>query len=100
MNLGIQCHKIDLTIKVCRLIIPRLTIFTMPAVNFFVDPIPKESSEKRVSRFKQWYNRSRVGNIVKSRRYRKKKLSKRQEREAAVMRDYYRAKRERNRFYS
>jgi len=72
----------------------------MSATNFFVDPIAKESSEKRVSRFKQWYNRSRVGNIVKGRRYRKKKDSKRQMRDAAVMREKYRAKREKNKFYS
>lgn len=72
----------------------------MPATNFFVDPLAKESSEKRVSRFKQWYNRSRIGNLVKARRYRKKKLTKRQEREAAVVRSKYRNQRERNKFYA
>lgn len=72
----------------------------MTATNFFVDPLPKESPEKRVSRFKQWYNRSRVGNMVKQGRYRRKKLSRRQEREAAVMRSKYRTQRERNKFYA
>jgi hypothetical protein len=72
----------------------------MTTTNFFVDPLPKESPEKRVSRFKQWYNRSRVGNMVKTRRYRRKKLSRRQEREAAVMRASYRKQRERNKFYA
>lgn len=67
--------------------------------NFFVAENTKESSEKRVARFKQWFNRSRVGNLVKSRRYRKKKLSKRQEREGALVREQYRAERERKKFY-
>jgi hypothetical protein len=67
--------------------------------NFFVAENNKESSEKRVARFKQWFNRSRVGNLVKSRRYRSKKLSKRQEREGALVREEYRSERERKKFY-
>lgn len=77
-----------------------MQILHMPSINFFVDPLPKESPEKRVSRFKQWYNRSRVGNMVKTRRYRRKKLSRRQQRESAVVREKYRTQRERNKFYS
>lgn len=68
-------------------------------VNFFVKVDPKESSEKRVARFKQWFNRSRVGNMVKGRRYRKKKLSKLQSRDSALMREKYRAERERKKYY-
>jgi ribosomal protein S21 len=71
------------------------------SVNFFVNVNPKESSEKRLSRFKQWFNRSRVGNTVKSRRYRPDKLrkSKRKMRDSALMRSKYRAERERKKFY-
>lgn len=69
------------------------------AVNFWVKVRDNESSEKRVSRFKQWYNRSRLSHLVKGRRYRTKDASKRKAREAAQMRELYRAKRERERFY-
>jgi hypothetical protein len=71
----------------------------MNAKNFFVKADPRESSEKRVSRFKQWFNRSRVGNLVKGRRYRKKKDTRRTSRDAALMREKYRAERERNKYY-
>ena len=67
--------------------------------NFWVNPDPKESPEKRVARFKQWFNRSRVGHIVKGGRYRTGKLSKRQSRDSALMREKYRAERERKKYY-
>jgi hypothetical protein len=70
------------------------------ATNFFVKVNPKESSEKRVSRFKQWYNRSRVGMLLKSRRYRGSNQSKRKIRNSALKREEYRAINERNKFYS
>lgn len=69
------------------------------AVNFWVNPKDGESSEKRVSRFKQWYNRSRISQLVKSRRYRTKKASRRQARDGAKVREAYRAKREREKYY-
>ena len=71
----------------------------MAAINFFIKADPKESSEKRVARMRQWFNRSRVGSLVKGRRYRKKKLSRRQAREGALVREQYRAERERKKFY-
>ncbi len=67
--------------------------------NFFVGDDTKESSEKRVARFKQWFNRSRVGNLVKGRRYRKKDKTKRETREAALKREEYREERERKKYY-
>jgi hypothetical protein len=67
--------------------------------NFFVAVNPKESSEKRVARFKQWFNRSRVGNLVKGRRYRKKDATKRVVRESALVREKYRDERERKKYY-
>jgi len=67
--------------------------------NFFVKVNPKESSEKRVARFKQWFNRSRVGTIVKKRRYRIKEDSKRKARDGALVREKYRAERERKKYY-
>lgn len=69
------------------------------AVQFWVEPKDGESSEKRVARFKQWYNRSRISQIVKFRRYRRKKASRRLTREGAKMREAYRAKREREKYY-
>ena len=70
------------------------------ATNFFVKVNPKESPEKRVSRFKQWYNRSRVGILLKERRYRGPKQTKRKIRGGALKREEYRALNERNKFYS
>ena len=70
------------------------------AVNFFVKADARESSEKRVSRYKRWFNLSRVGNLVKSRRYRRKKATRRLRRDGALMRAHYRAERERNKYYS
>jgi hypothetical protein len=68
-------------------------------VNFFVANDAKESSEKRVARFKQWFNKSRVGNIVKGRRYRRKDKTKREVREGALTREKYREERERSKYY-
>lgn len=69
------------------------------ATNFFVKVDGKESPEKRVSRFKQWFNRSRVGNMVKTGRYRRKKATRRVARDSALMREKYRAERERKKYY-
>ena len=54
------------------------------SINFFVKINPQESPEKRVSRFKQWGNRARVTPEVRKRRYRKKDLTRREEREGAL----------------
>lgn len=67
--------------------------------NFFVKENAKESSEKRVARFKQWFNRSRVGTIVKKRRYRVKEDTKRKIRDGALVREEYRDERERKKYY-
>lgn len=69
------------------------------STNFFVAADPKQSSEKRVSQFRQWTNRSRILNMVRGRRYLKKKLTKRQMRDAALMREGYREQREKEKFY-
>lgn len=67
--------------------------------NFWVRADQNESSEKRVARFKQWFNRSRVGDLVKSRRYRERDLTKRLVRQSALKREGYRAERVRSQFY-
>lgn len=67
--------------------------------NFWAGSDQNESSEKRVARFKQWFNRSRIGDTVKSRRYRKKKLTSRLTRIKALMREGFRSEREKNKFY-
>lgn len=67
--------------------------------NFFVSADANESSEKRVARFKQWFNRSRIGELVKDRRYNKKKLTKRLVRISALKREEFRDAREKNKFY-
>lgn len=68
-------------------------------VNFWASADQNESSEKRVARFKQWFNRSRIGDMVKSGRYNKRPLTKRLERISALKREGFRAERERNKFY-
>lgn len=67
--------------------------------NFWASADQNESSEKRVARFKQWFNRSRIGEIVKGRRYHKKPLTDRLTRVKALMREDYRQQKERNKFY-
>jgi len=67
--------------------------------NFWVSADANESSEKRVARFKQWFNRSRIGDLVKDRRYNKKKPTDRLVRISALKREEFRAAREKNKFY-
>jgi len=67
--------------------------------NFWVSADANESSEKRVARFKQWFNRSRIGELVKGRRYNEKKLTKRLVRISALKREEFRDAREKNKFY-
>lgn len=73
--------------------------FMAHPANFWVSADANESSEKRVARFKQWFNRSRIGDLVKDRRYNKKDLTKRLVRIGALKREEFRAAREKNKFY-
>ena len=59
----------------------------------------KESPDRLVSRFNKKVQASRILMEVKSRRYRKKKLTKRLIRQSAIMREHYRAKREKEQYY-
>ncbi len=59
----------------------------------------KESNERAITRFNKKVQSSRKLLEVRAGRYYQKPPTKRYTREAAVMRDYYRSKRERNRFY-
>lgn len=67
--------------------------------NFWASADSNESSEKRVARFKQWFNRSRIGDLLKGRRYHKKPLTKRLIRMRALKREEFRLEREKNKFY-
>lgn len=59
----------------------------------------KESNERAITRFNKKVQSSRKLLEVRAGRYHQKSPTKRYTREAAVMRDYYRSKRERNKFY-
>jgi len=67
--------------------------------NFYVAADQNESSEKRVARFKQWFNRSRVGDTVKGGRYHEKPLTKRLVRKRALKREEFREDREKNKYF-
>ena len=67
--------------------------------NFWASADQNESSEKRVARFKQWFNRSRIGDIVKDARYHKRAKTSRLVRIAALMREDFRQQREHNKYY-
>lgn len=68
--------------------------------NVYVLPDEKESSERRVNRFKKWFTRSRIGQMVKDSRYRKDTLTKREIRAQALMREKFRAEKEKNKYYN
>jgi hypothetical protein len=59
----------------------------------------KESSERCITRFNKKVQGSRKLLKVRSERYHAKKPTRRVTRAGAVMRDYYRAKREKTKFY-
>lgn len=67
--------------------------------NFFIPFDASESSEKRVGKLKQWFNRSRIKNLISDTRYWKKKKTRREARQAALVREHYREEREKNKFY-
>lgn len=60
---------------------------------------PKESADRLISRFNKKVQGSRILLDVREKRYFKKQESKRHQRKAAVMRDFYRTKREKMKFY-
>lgn len=72
----------------------------MKKANFYVLSDEKESSEKRVNRFKKWFTRSRIGQLVKDKRYREDNKTKREIRAAALFREKHREEKEKNKFYS
>ncbi|MBT5016511.1 hypothetical protein HN748_01400 [Candidatus Peregrinibacteria bacterium] len=59
----------------------------------------KESFERFMSRFDGFVQRARVVRLLRERRHCKKKLTRRQVREAAIKRDFYRARREKMKYY-
>lgn len=59
----------------------------------------KESADRLISRFNKKVQASRILLEVKSRRYNEKKKTKRLVRQAAVMREAYRAKRKKEQYY-
>jgi ribosomal protein S21 len=60
---------------------------------------PKESLDRMISRFNKKVQASRVILQVKNRRYWKRPATKRQVRQAAIMRWYYRNLREKMQYY-
>ncbi len=65
----------------------------------FVKKNKGESNERLISRFNKKVQGSRKILKVRSERYHKKDATRRQQRGAAIMREHYRAIREKNRFY-
>ena len=59
----------------------------------------KESNERLITRFNKTVQKSRKVMKVRATRYNKKDPTKRMVRAAAVVRDMYRAKKEKNKFY-
>jgi len=60
---------------------------------------PKESLDRLISRFNKKVQASRVILEVRNRRYWKKAATRRQVRQAAIMRTHYRAMREKMQYY-
>ena len=60
---------------------------------------PKESNERLITRFGKAVQKSRKVPAIRNGRYHKKSPTKRYERQSAVMREGYRAQRERSKFY-
>jgi len=59
----------------------------------------KESNERVITRFTKMVQKSRKVMDIRRSRYHTKKLTKGQTRAGAIMRDFYRKKREKSRFY-
>ncbi len=60
----------------------------------------KESGDRLIQRFSNKVKSSRMILLVKSKKYFKKDTSKRRQRSAALMREFYRAKREKQKYYN
>lgn len=60
----------------------------------------KESNERCITRFTKVVQGSRKIKDIREGRYRGRKVTKRQVRKAAVMREHYRALRAKNKFYA
>lgn len=60
----------------------------------------KESGERLIQRFSNKVKASRIVVLVKSKQFLKKDLTRSKRRQAALMREFYRAKREREKYYS
>lgn len=60
---------------------------------------PKESPDRLIARFNKKMQSSRIIVQLKNRRYFKKPLKKRQVRAAAIMREMYRSRREKQKYY-
>lgn len=58
----------------------------------------KESVDRVISRFNKKVQASRILLVAREKRYRKKELTKRLKRKKAIMREYYRAQKEKKRF--
>ena len=58
-----------------------------------------ESSEKLIQRFNKKVKNSRLLMAVRELKFFKRKPTKRRQREAAIMREYYRAERKKKMFY-
>ncbi len=59
----------------------------------------KESSERAITRFNKKVQASRKLLKVRGERYHKRSVSRLKQRAAATMREFYRAKREKSKFY-
>lgn len=59
----------------------------------------KESNERVITRFTKMVQKSRKVMDIRRSRYHSKSLTKGQVRAGAIMRDFYRKKREKSRFY-
>ncbi|MEK7547486.1 MAG: hypothetical protein AAB540_01190, partial [Patescibacteria group bacterium] len=59
----------------------------------------KESNERLIARFNKKVQGSRRLLELRSKRYHSRKPNKKRVRTAAIMRDFYRAKREKSKFY-
>ena len=59
----------------------------------------KESVERLINRFNKLVQKSRIILFKKDKRYHKRKMTKRQTRQAAVMREHYRGLREKKKYY-
>ncbi len=73
-------------------------LFTVHCPMIHLKKNPKESNEKLISRFQKKVQGSRVLTLTKERMYYKKPLKQRSIRKKAIMREYYRAQREKQKY--